>query len=721
KFQMGPTMSSVVALAAAAVAAWQMVARVGPSPFISMANLLSYLQVVLLYQRKTPRVYWQLVMLSLLQVVVSTAMNSELSYGLMVFAFMFLFTLAMMLLLIVSQSQRCAKGSEAFQAWTDMTLLSRNEKPERAVAKFAGQHSPGPLWTAFGCGLVRRAVAATAVSLVVATFVFFLVPRKGRATRLGQSLIGIERLIGFSETVELGQAGQLRASEESVMSVTFTDAATGEPYEVIGEPLFRGAVLSHYANGRWLQASTGGITPRSYSMKSLVRQQIQMDPLATDIVPAVYPAVPLEFEPGVWFDNTQRRWRRSDRLRSKGFRLVLGTTGFRNGMIRDVTPCFGKIDIEQLTQLPRRRLPKLIKAADEVLEKAGLDEQDRRGRAKALERFLLDPGNGYRYSLTTPIRTANVDPTEDFMTRNPMGHCEYFASALTLMLRSQGIPARMVTGFRGGEFNPTGGYWTVNQDRAHAWVEAYLEPHQIEPDEMNEFARKSGGWLRLDPTPGGVDSLRYSAGASWWSRTRSTIDYLRLLWSVYVDKLNVDTQQESIYRPIASAAGELSENLGASKLRKWLDQVAATLDLGDGRWFSLRAAFASVVIVAVFAAAFFVARRIWQRWGTRELEHTAGGASQVPASAQFYRRLEDVMQRYGYARRPGQTHREMAEAAGDEFATGDAFRTLATLPSNVVDAYYQVRFGERPLSDPQMVRVNQSLDQLEAGLELSRA
>ena len=119
RFVMGPALSSIVAISAAVVAAWQMVAQLGPSPFVAMANLLSYLEVVLLYQRKTPRVYWQLVMLSLLQVVVSTALSAELGYGIMIMMFMFMFILAMMLLLIVNQTRDCKSGRESASWWSE--------------------------------------------------------------------------------------------------------------------------------------------------------------------------------------------------------------------------------------------------------------------------------------------------------------------------------------------------------------------------------------------------------------------------------------------------------------------------------------------------------------------------------------------------------------------------------------------------------------------------
>ena len=100
------------------------------------------------------------------------------------------------------------------------------------------------------------------------------------------------------------------------------------------------------------------------------------------------------------------------------------------------------------------------------------------------------------------------DPIGDFLFRYRSGHCEYFATAMVLMLRSQGIPARFVTGFLGGENNRLG-YYIVRQSNAHAWVEAYL------PD---------SGWTVFDPTPpAGRPAV---AQRSLWSAIRQAYDFM---------------------------------------------------------------------------------------------------------------------------------------------------------------------------------------------------
>jgi hypothetical protein len=91
------------------------------------------------------------------------------------------------------------------------------------------------------------------------------------------------------------------------------------------------------------------------------------------------------------------------------------------------------------------------------------------------------------YSLEPGIPPEASEPVHWFLTIGKAGHCEYFASALALLARSLGIPARLVAGYRVFEYNAVGGYWIVRKRDAHAWAEVYLD----------------GVWRTVDPTPAG--------------------------------------------------------------------------------------------------------------------------------------------------------------------------------------------------------------------------
>jgi len=112
------------------------------------------------------------------------------------------------------------------------------------------------------------------------------------------------------------------------------------------------------------------------------------------------------------------------------------------------------------------------------------DYANRYDQVVALERYLKD---NYRYDLGIAPQTSGSDSVAYFLFEEKAGYCEHFASAMTVMARSLGIPARVVTGYAGGSYNPFTGLWEVKQSDAHAWVEVYFG---------------SMGWVSFDPTPG---------------------------------------------------------------------------------------------------------------------------------------------------------------------------------------------------------------------------
>jgi len=95
-------------------------------------------------------------------------------------------------------------------------------------------------------------------------------------------------------------------------------------------------------------------------------------------------------------------------------------------------------------------------------------------------------GPSFHYSLKAPAAYPHGQTMADFLLHSHTGFCEYYAGGLALLLRLDGVPARVVTGYHGGEYNPVGHYWLVRQSMAHAWVQAWIA---------------GKGWVRLDATP----------------------------------------------------------------------------------------------------------------------------------------------------------------------------------------------------------------------------
>jgi hypothetical protein len=342
-------------------------------------------------------------------------------------------------------------------------------------------------------------------------------------------------------------------------------------------------------------------------------------------------------------------------------------------------------------------------------------------RARAMESHLLDPGQ-YTYSLTAPLRDPNLDRIVDFVTKSKMGHCEYFASALTLMLRSQEIPARIVVGFKGGDYNSYGNFYQVRQLHAHTWVEAYLPPEHIPPEVKVGGDWESGAWLRLDPTPGAEEVA--AAGASvgrGFPSPREMFIYVQFLWTNYVAGLDSEVQKEVIYKPLVNSARDAW---------KWMtDGATWTAMLSDlkailtgkrkvdlSRWFHWRAGLIGALSIPILYGIYRLVRRLiawFRRMRGESLEHSAG---RQMASVEFYRRLEHLLARHAWVRPRFQTQREFATSVGGLLADDPQTQQFVPVPRSIVDAFYRVRFGGRTLDKREAEGVEQALNHLETGL-----
>ena len=170
---------------------------------------------------------------------------------------------------------------------------------------------------------------------------------------------------------------------------------------------------------------------------------------------------------------------------------------------------------------------------------------DERILARAVDWFR---GAGLEYTLAPP--PLGRDSVDDFLFQTKSGFCEHFASAFVVMMRAAGVPARVVTGYQGGEINPVDGYMIVRQSDAHAWAEVWIAEE---------------GWVRVDPTAAAVpvrvesglaaavplgDPLPFlvRADLSWLRALRFNWEALANYWNQWVVGYNVDRQRELLSR-----------------------------------------------------------------------------------------------------------------------------------------------------------------------------
>jgi protein-glutamine gamma-glutamyltransferase len=742
---------------------------------IGLSWFLIYLQVILLFQEKDQWKYWLLVMLSLLEVVMATLFSQGMWFGILLVIYMLLGFSAMTLLMVFRQQtlfvKRAAIGPRRslpagwkFLAAVRVALSAdRNVRPTAAgerktLPNVATSIGPAPLtrqaeqsrrWplsarqaeftsvpggsshAGVGRDLFGRLSRMGFHTMALTLVLFFAVPRFALVAWQGPLAAKPQPLVGFTDQVTLGELGSIIESHEAVMQVGFYRESSDTPKPLQSDVYLQGAYLQRYQNGRWrawpVTGNPGdGMLQQSKKLPpGVVRLKVTIESLDHRELFYVAPYMAIgDYNPPITADGVMMRLYRSDHDCQKQFRYTLGTTAIIKDEQLPLTPA---VENEaQYAGISRDRLPELAKLADRWIAADNLTKADNYRRARCLE-HNLSTSDQFQYSLTGVERDPSIDPIEDFIRNHPQGHCEYFATALTLMLRSQGIPSRMVSGFKidNNDWNAMGGYYQVRQYHAHAWVEAYLPPEQLvlHPDLVHGTIywgvgddRRSwryGGWLRLDATPAGFRD----ASENWFTPVRKGFDWLDGAWSKYFVELDRQTQSEAIYQPIADAARNFWQ--AATSAQYWqtlFDSVSVALYLDhlgrEVKWALLGVigVTAMMALAGMCVAVLRISRRLWSRSTGNHGRRRGRRGVEVA----FYRRFESLMARQGLVRAPAQTQHEFAAAAGTRLTSLTGERRLTVLAELIAEAFYHVRFGRTPLDNLQTQAVEQALVEIAA-------
>jgi transglutaminase-like putative cysteine protease len=590
-------------------------------------------------------------------------------------------------------------------------------------------------------------------------FVFFYAtPRYNDANWSG--IRGAGGQSGFRPEVHLKERGRVHLSNQKVMRVALTKSTSGRSVSLvgslIGEPYLTGAVMTDYVHdqhgSRWLAASrppsppTQGPTPsepplpgqgrsrRGYgpwgyapvgvSGSNLVRQDIALESTAGGSQFAIMPAQPPHAPETLWMPTSGSRTDRSGEAPVRQHRYALLTPAIvGNRQLHGIPSQPGYVDLaggepNRLLAFDAQRFRRLAEVAAEVLRQRKVADDDPYEKALALEQHFILPG-AYHYSLNLDVpRDPELDPIEDFVANHRTGHCEYFASALVLMLRSQGIPARLITGYHGGEPNTVGHYYVVKERHAHAWVEAWLPPGSVPPIEIAGPPGEGGVWYRLDPTPGRESYVAVDERA-FGNRVAQAFDYVDLLWRDYVLSLNKNRQEDVVYEPLAAQAAALPSWVESRGLQQRIQRLMRRLGLdymAPRRGRGPRAFEGGLALVVIVGLLLMLGA--WQscRWAAPHivgwLRHSRSRRARPTRAPVFYLRLEQLLARIALVRRAGQTPRELAGMADAKLASSAATDSAAGLPTAIVAAYYRTRFGGDRLDNSETAEIERSLARL---------
>ncbi len=683
--------------------------------------LLTFWLSVIFFQEKNPRVFGSLIVLSLLLVVIAAILNSSLLFALLLLFYHFLGILSLVLLYAYSGH---AALYEAFARQhrqlhhqmqsAQQRLLDGSPIAYQEPESLPDRHHVWPR------GLLWHVLGLSLSTAVFAVGFFYLVPRVGtadwRAARdPKRALIGLTTEVTYEETSRIYESNQL------AFRVAASDARTGKPYPFFEQVYFHAQTLTFYTtdtSGRALWRSFGRslgrpLWPMPHDMPG---ERIRLDFLRepSDDGSLLYVAAPfagVDTASSLRFDRfTSRIFRHEfgEHPSRRPLRYTLYSNAFRDRIQLPLTPVVyydvrhQKIIYElppnekmALLEIDRARFPRLIAITHEILRSAS-ETDTRLYHARLLQSYFHDT-NRFTYTLdfreVARRRIPGLDPLEDFVANHRTGHCEYFAGALTLMLRAAGIPARLVIGYVGGEYNPLGNYYQVYERNAHAWVEAYLEPHEV-PEGLLAQAIPPGGaaWYRLDPTP--PDVLASQEAGLQFGVIDKVLDYAQLLWNTYVVELDnrPSAEQDAVGSqrrfPFAQHLLERLRFLRDLPREFWEDWR-------QSGWWNWRggivAAVAAMLVYLTWQMVVAAPRWLYgwlEAYRRRRYRHT---------QLAFYRRLERLLQRYGYQRQPEETQREFASRVAGDLPPEPVHEVCRQALAELVEVFYRVRFGRTRL------------------------
>ncbi len=691
----------------------------GGQPLILIGQFLVLLQIVKLFECRANRDYAQMLVLSLLLMVAGSINATSLLFAVILMVYLVIALYCCLLFHLKVETER-AKSNFAIpeEKISPATLRQDQTFLPRSMRRF----------TAF--------VAFVAITMAVVTFLFF--PRGSGAGVLGNfQLRSRDAMTGFSENVGFEDVYNIQQNTTPLARVVLSRGAynprtfesNNEKRVEGGTLLLRGLTYNTYglkgirkwdhtfsANLVGIESTPQGSpfllysnTPRGTEMW---HQRINLDPTGGRTIFAMGGPVALRVlsshEPRIGFssaDDALQGFTQSDTQQSIDYEVWstnrLHSTSGNEVLLpayqtnRDFSTIRQTIlEIEKFT-----RNPAIIGAENVDRSKAEEILPSNRDIARRIELYL-QRNYGYTLDLSSnkEMRAAmdgGEDPVLTFLTKAKKGHCEYFASAMTLMCQSIGIPARMVIGFKCDDYNAMGGYFIVRQSHAHAWCEVLT----------------GDGWLTFDPTSGRI--AESSSKQSWWQATKHFFDFLEYKWGENViayDHASRESTINNIDNRMMRAAGDSAAFLHGAKssLQRLRDSLAMDFPI------------LSLSTIVVSAGLCFITFRTARAIHHRRLRHRAAriGIAGLSPKEQlrlaeqlaFYDDLITALARRNFIRPNHLTPMEFTDHLLLPRQEYEVVRRLTRL-------FYRIRYGTVALTPQRMRRLEQVVEHLEASID----
>jgi transglutaminase-like putative cysteine protease len=519
--------------------------------------------------------------------------------------------------------------------------------------------------------LSRTALALGVSILVGASVLFFVLPRISGGY-LGAFAHGSDPVSGFRDSIQLGQIGRIQQSSQVVMHLQISGQHSGFDGKL------RGSILTRFDGRTWSDAprymnvmtspagrydlSNETLAADPYLERTSINHKtvampyrVMMEPTMSSVLFLAKGTLQLDGNfRQIAFDNAQSYINLDGSHPTNTYSVVANITPPDPAELRTTGTDYPARFSMRYLQLPPVD-PRITSLARQVTANAHTPYD----KARAIESYLQQ---NYGYTLELPA-VPPKDPLANFLFERRQGHCEYFASAMAIMLRTLSIPTRVATGFRGGEFNDLTGSYIIRARDAHAWVEVYF------PDQ---------GWVTFDPT-----AYAPLSSTSFLDRLRLYTDAMNEFWHEWV--VNYDFAHQ---RALTATLTNDSVRTGVSLRERLTDLYQRMLQRARGARGALSASPTQQLEWTGVALAFVLLLALTPRLAKwLQAYRLARNPERAPeaAAALWYSRTTQHLARYGWRKSPAQTPVEFAESIDHGAIRG--------MMEEFTEQYEQARFG----------------------------
>jgi hypothetical protein len=510
----------------------------------------------------------------------------------------------------------------------------------------------GALTTSVGLGI-----------LIMTAGLFFLLPRTARAA-LRHFVPQRYHLSGFSSDIVLGQTGELKLNSTPVMHIKIQDENPPRDLK------WRGAALIAFDGRRWYNPIEPGYplkTDRSGSVQladykeswrrgRTIGYEVRLQAIDSDVL--FFTGVPEYLR----IDLPSILRGRADNYRTGlGISDGLHYVAYSHLDRQSVAASYQSEPLDPYSHLLYTRLPILDGRIEVLARNVVAGATDPYSRARMIEHYLRT-----QYGYTTSLLSESVpDPLAYFLFERKKGHCEYFASAMAVMLRTLNVPARVVTGFQSGIYNDMTGWTVIRGADAHSWVEVFVPGR---------------GWVMFDPTP--ADNGGALAGVT--SKLMLYLDAVETFWQEWVLDYNLEHQLRLAAR---------MEQSGHTWNLSWITRATDAMSAG---FVQVKAAGGTLVIFVIIVVAGISVGPLAWRWLHRErqVRRITRGEVQPHDAAILYNRMLALLRRRGIEKPAWLTPMEFAAVVP---------RDASTIVYQFTAAYNELRFGGSPDAAARMI------------------